>query len=348
MSPKVENNMLRHPFFKYSFFILLLVDLAFALGLIVLGMTSISLNTLLATSIWFVSFYWLPVWFAAFTILTVRTKGIENTFIEWLITVVFLTLGLSMTDYLLGLAFEGFSVMGNFVFFGGLTWGTPIYFITRYIESRGRISREKLARKKAQLQTLRYQLNPHFMFNSLNTISAYIHSNPDLADEVLHELADILRYSLDTGEVNSVALQQELAIINKYLNIEKVRFGDRLIVNFDIPDELLNTQVPPLILQPIVENSIKHNAKQTALSITIKVEKINHQSPISEKGTLKIAISDNGSGFSDEVLAKGFGKGIGMKNLQLRMEQLPQGKVTLSNGDLHKNKGATVTVEMAL
>ena len=340
--------MLRQPFFKYSFFILLLVDLTFTAGLIVFGMSSISLNTLFATSIWFVCFYWLPVWLAAFTILTIRAKGIENAFIEWFITVACLTLGLSITDHLLGLAFDGFSSMGNFIFWGGLSWGTPIYFITRYIESRGKISREKQARKQAQLQALRYQLNPHFMFNSLNTISAYIHANPDLADEVLHELADILRYSLDTGEANSVSLQQEIVIIDKYLNIEKARFGDRLIVNFDIPAELLNTQVPPLILQPIVENSVKHNAQQTELAITIKVEKIIHR----KDEILKILISDNGSGFSEAVLANGYGDGIGMKNLQLRMQQLPQGKVILSNGTNDKasasNTGATVLVEMAL
>ena len=186
------------------------------------------------------------------------------------------------------------------------------------------------------------------MFNSLNTISAYIHSNPDLADEVLHELADILRYSLDTGEKNSVSLQQEIAIIHKYLNIEKARFGDRLTVNLNIPAELLNTQVPPLILQPIVENSVKHNAQQTELTITIKVEKvINRKDEI-----LKILISDNGSGFSEAVLAKGYGQGIGMKNLQQRMQQLPQGKVSLSNGTSDKasadKTGATVLVEMAL
>ena len=340
--------MLRHPFFKYSFFILLLVDLTFTLGLIVAGISSFSIDSLIATSIWFVNFYWLPVWLAAFAILTIRDKGIENTFIEWLITVCCLTLGLSTTDQLLRFVFESNNIMGNFVFWGGLSWGTPIYFITRYIESRGRITREKKARKQAQLQTLRYQLNPHFMFNSLNTISAYIHSNPDLADEVLHELADILRYSLDTGEESSVSLQQEVAIIKKYLNIEKARFGDRLIVNFDIPDELLNTLVPPLILQPIVENAIKHNAKQTSLRVIIKVEEIINKSHISDQQTLKISISDNGSGFSDEVLAKGFGQGVGMKNLQQRMKQSHQGKVILSNNTLSNYKGATVTVEMAL
>ncbi|WP_231562098.1 sensor histidine kinase [Colwellia psychrerythraea] len=259
-----------------------------------------------------------------------------------------MSLGLSITNQLLLFTFDGYPSMGNFVFFGGFTWGVPIYFITRYIESKGKISQEKQARKQAQLQTLRYQLNPHFMFNSLNTISAYIHSNPNLADEVLHELADILRYSLDTGEANSVSLQQEIAIIDKYLKIEKARFGDRLTVNLDIPADLLNAQVPPLILQPIVENSVKHNAQQTQLTITIKVEKIaKHKDDI-----IRISISDNGSGFSEEVLVKGYGKGVGMKNLQQRMQQLAHGKVSLTNvsSDMTStsNTGATVMVEMAL
>ena len=340
--------MLRQPFFKYSFFILLLVDLTFTAGLIVFDVTSISLNTLLATSIWFVCFYWLPVWLAALLIFSIRLRGFHNVLLECFVAVLSMSLGLAITNQLLLFTFDSYASMGNFVFFGGITWGIPIYFISRYIESRGKILQEKQARKQAQLQTLRYQLNPHFMFNSLNTISAYIHSNPDLADEVLHELADILRYSLDTGEANSVSLQQEIAIIDKYLNIEKARFGDRLTVNLDIPAELLNTQVPPLILQPIVENAVKHNAQQTQLTITIKVEKIAKR----KDEILRISISDNGSGFSEAVLTKGYGKGIGMKNLQQRMQQLPQGKVSLSNGTSDKasadKTGATVLVEMAL
>ncbi|WP_057832499.1 sensor histidine kinase [Colwellia sp. TT2012] len=340
--------MLSQPFFKYSFFTLLAVDLMYTAGLIISGLSTISLDTLLATTIWFVSFYWLPVWAAAYVIFKLRYRSIENALIEWIITVMMMSIGILITEKFLKISFGDSFSLGNFLVLGGVVWGTPIYFISRYIESRGKITQEKQARKQAQLQALRYQLNPHFMFNSLNTISAYIHSNPDLADEVLHELADILRYSLDTGEKNSVSLQQEIAIIDKYLNIEKARFGDRLIVNFDIPAELLNTQVPPLILQPIVENSVKHNAQQNELVITIKVEKIAKN----KDEILRISISDNGSGFSEAVLTKGYGKGIGMKNLQLRMQQLPRGKVSLSNGtndkDSADNTGATVLVEMAL
>ena len=340
--------MLRHPFFKYSFVMLLITCLAYTGGMILLGVASFGLPSLYASLTWFVSFYWLPIWASAAIILTCRKKGFSNTPFEWLLTVSLMAIGNIITDELLALIFEDHQKMGAFVMLNGFLWGSVIYFVSRHMESKKNIEHAQQARKQAQLQTLRYQLNPHFMFNSLNTISAYIHSNPDLADEVLHELADILRYSLDTGEASSVSLQQEVAIIKKYLNIEKSRFGDRLTVSFDIPDELLNTQVPPLILQPIIENSIKHNANKTALEITIQVEKTHHKN----QPLLSILISDNGSGFCDEVLTKGFAQGVGMKNLQLRMQQLPRGKVTLGSnsnkGVILENKGATVLLEMAL
>jgi len=327
--------MLRHPFFKYSFFILLLIDLIFTTGLILTGASDISLGTLKATTIWFVCFYWLPVWLSAAIILQLRNKKIQYTILELSISVIILTLGMMMTDKILQFTFSEYKSMGPFVIFGGLTWAIPIYFVCRFIEHKKNIATEKSARKQAQLETLRYQLNPHFMFNSLNTISAYIHSKPDLADEVLHELADILRYSLDTAQTKSISLQQEIDIINKYFNIEKARFGDRLIVNYDISDVLLTHQIPPLLLQPIVENAIKHNAKQTELIINIKVEK--------QDGLLKVIINDNGSGFNETVLSQGFGLGVGMKNLQQRVAQLNQGKMTLNN----KN-GAEVLLEMAI
>jgi len=340
--------MLRHPFFKYSFVILLIICSSYTGAMILIHSASLSLSDVYVSLIWFVSFYWLPIWTSAAIIFTCRRKGFNNTLFEWLLTVSLMAIGNMVTDQLLAAFLDTHRKMGIFVILNGLLWGSGIYFVTRHLESKKNITQEKQARKQAQLQTLRYQLNPHFMFNSLNTISAYIHSNPDLADEVLHELADILRYSLDTGEASSVPLQQEIAIINKYLNIEKARFGDRLIVNFDIPENLLNTKIPPLLLQPIVENAIKHNIKQTALTITITVERI-----IQSFGPLLvISISDNGNGFIEEVLAKGFGTGVGMKNLQLRMKQLPQGRILLSNTTATENtqdsNGATVRLEMAL
>jgi signal transduction histidine kinase len=340
--------MLRHPFFKYSFVILLIICSSYTGAMILIHSASLTLSAVYVSLTWFVSFYWLPIWASAAIIFTCRKKGFSNTLFEWLLTVFLMAIGNIVTDQLLTLLSETHQKMGVFVILNGLLWGSGIYFVSRHLESKKNIAQEQQARKQAQLQTLRYQLNPHFMFNSLNTISAYIHSNPDLADEVLHELADILRYSLDTGEVSSVSLQQEIAIINKYLNIEKARFGDRLIVNFNIPEDLLNTKVPPLLLQPIVENAIKHNAKKTALTITITVERT-----IQSSGPLLITtISDNGTGFTEEVLVKGYGKGVGMKNLQLRMKQLPQGSILLRNEKTiekaRESSGATVRLEMAL
>ncbi|WDE13070.1 sensor histidine kinase [Thalassomonas haliotis] len=327
--------MFRHPFFKYSFFILLVIDLSYGAVLSLLSNIPISMGNLYAALIWFVTFYWLPVWAAAAAIFSLRKKGINNTPLEWALAVTLMILGNTVTDHTLQLFFKWHTPMGLNVIISGLIWGSGIYFFSRYLEGKRRISIEETARKQAQLATLRYQLNPHFMFNSLNTISAYIHTKPYLADEVLHELADILRYSLDTAEQESISLKQEIDIINKYINIEKARFGDRLTLEFDIPENLLAIQVPPLILQPVIENAVKHNARQKQLHIVLKVD-------ISDQ-LLKINIKDNGCGFSQTLLDEGLGSGIGIKNLSLRMAQLSRGKMHLSN-----DNGAVVALELAV
>ncbi|TDF34509.1 sensor histidine kinase [Alteromonadaceae bacterium M269] len=325
--------MLKHPFFRYSFFALLIIDTCYVLGLILVGASPVSWETLQAGTIWFVCFYWLPVWFAGSLILKLRSLWRQNTLAEWLISFASLTFGMFVTDQVLQLAYSDYCSMGGFVFFGGFIWSTPIYFVCRFIETNRKANSEKHARKEAQLATLRYQLNPHFMFNSLNTISAYIHTNPDLADDVLHELADILRYSLDTADAKVVSLQKEIDVINKYIAIEKARFGDRLNIEFVLPETIEGIELPPLILQPIVENAVKHNAKKISLNIVISIT--------TNQGRLTVKVKDNGIGFPKEVLDKGFGQGIGMKNLHQRVAQLKDGKLSLDN-----DNGAIVTMEM--
>ncbi|MBB1348074.1 sensor histidine kinase [Pseudoalteromonas sp. SG45-2] len=332
---KEAHTMLKHPFYKYSFFTLLIVDIAYALGLIIANSASFTTGSALAATVWFVTFYWVPVWSAAAVIFYLRNKHINKIAFEWLIAVVFMALGNVLTDILLTQLFDGHKSMGVFVVFNGLLWGSCIYFTSIFIENKKRATAEKHALKQAQLATLRYQLNPHFMFNSLNTISAYIHTNPDLADEVLHELADILRYSLDTAEQQQIPLQQELTIIEKYLNIEKARFGDKLQVNYHIPNRLKDISLPPLLIQPIIENAIKHNANQTSLILNITLSELPNG--------VKIQISDNGKGFSSDVIKHGHGNGVGMKNILKRVKQLGKSKVLLSN-----NNGAVVTLELAL
>lgn len=302
--------------------------------LILAGAAKFSVDNWIASSFWFVTFFWLPVWGAAYLIARLRKAEIEITMLEWFILVSCMALGNSVTDLLNHHVYQ-IPRMGVFVIANGVWWGSILYFATRFFESRKKIAKEKAYRKQAQLESLRYQLNPHFMFNSLNTISAYIHTNPNLADEVLHELADILRYSLDTAAKQRVPLEQELDIINKYLNIEKARFGDNLTINIDIEETLKNISVPPLLIQPVIENAIKHNQSHQQLTINLSIKSDNNK--------MYIEINDNGKGFPEDVLKQGFGQGIGMKNLKERVEQLKQGKITLTN-----KQGANVILEMAL
>jgi signal transduction histidine kinase len=325
--------MLSHPFFRYSFIALFIIDLGYVFGLILVGASNFSLETFRSTLVWFVCFYWLPVWAAGATILKMREIWKQNTLLEWAIAFIFLSAGMFLTDQILLQLYSGYNGMGGFVFFGGFTWSTIIYFVCRFIESNRKATLEKNARKEAQLETLRYQLNPHFMFNSLNTISAYIHTNPYLADDVLHELSDILRYSLDTADTKLVSLQQEVTIIKKYIAIEKARFGERFNVIFHLPTDIQHINIPPLILQPIVENAVKHNAENVELAITITVTE--------QQGVLAIEIKDNGKGFSPNILATGFANGIGMQNLRKRVKQLDKGSLDISN-----DNGAVVTLRM--
>ncbi|GHF83900.1 sensor histidine kinase [Thalassotalea marina] len=326
--------MLQHPFFKISFFALLTVDICYSITLVLVGLSPVSMSSVYASAIWFVTFFWLPVWLAGYLILKLRQNTNIGTIVEWLIVIVALSLGNAVTDLMINSLYQ-VPRMGWYVVPNALFWGTIIYFIFRFLETRQKALIETQSRKQAQLESLRYQLNPHFMFNSLNTISAYIHTNPDLADDVLHELADILRYSLDTSAHKFVPLSQELGIIKKYLNIEKARFADKLEVTIDSPTELNNVNIPPLVIQPIIENAIKHNAKQTNLKIAIKIRRIDNK--------LMVTVTDNGTGFIEPILTQGYGKGVGMKNLQQRIDQLEGGKIHLANVP-----GAQVKLEVPL
>ena len=170
----------------------------------------------------------------------------------------------------------------------------------------------------AKVQALRMQLNPHFLFNTLNAISTLIEHNPSKAKEMIVLLGDLLRYSLDDSENHEVTLNQETKFLRSYLDIQKVRFEDKLSVREDLPLEHMKAKVPSLILQPIVENSIKHGiSKMTKAGlIEISVRK--------EGDYLNIQISDNGPGL---FLQSGDGApsssgGLGLKNTQERLREL--------------------------
>ncbi|MHB0977299.1 MAG: histidine kinase [Candidatus Aquicultorales bacterium] len=182
------------------------------------------------------------------------------------------------------------------------------------------IDRQRELASQAELKALQAQINPHFLFNSLNTIAMFTRTNPKEARRLLLQFADFFRKSLEwKGEL--VPLEQELDYINSYLSLEKARFGDRLRVFEDVDDSALECRVPALSMQPLVENAVKHGLSLGGrLTVEINAKVI--------EGELNILVKDNGKGIPrselDKVLDFGYGKGggIGLSNVNERLKGL--------------------------
>ncbi|MCI0485166.1 MAG: histidine kinase [Blastocatellia bacterium] len=185
----------------------------------------------------------------------------------------------------------------------------------RYQERALQASQLETRLAQAQLDALRMQLHPHFLFNTLNTISVLMLKDVDAANRVLHRLSEMLRMTLKNINTQEVALRQELEFLELYLEIEEVRFRDRLTVRMKIDPATLDLRVPYLILQPLVENAIRHGIAphERAGLIEITAERRN--------GTLQLRVRDNGDGLKQESQTR-LGRGIGLANTQARLEQL--------------------------
>lgn len=164
--------------------------------------------------------------------------------------------------------------------------------------------------REAELQALKSQINPHFLFNSLNSISALTISNPEKAQEMVINLSTFMRYSLMHNEKEMVPFSRELENIKLYLSIEKVRFGKKLNAEFEIETNCLDVEIPNMILQPLFENAIKYGVYETTEQVTIKT--------ICEcdGNSLKIIISND----YDASTLKKKGEGIGLRNIRKRLE----------------------------
>jgi two-component system, LytTR family, sensor kinase len=189
-----------------------------------------------------------------------------------------------------------------------------IYYL--YINSedrKTRISKEsalKLQVKEAEIDRLKAQINPHFLFNSLNSVSSLITSQPEQAREMLVRLSGFLRYALESRHNNLTSLKSELENIRYYLEIEKVRFGKRLQFVFTAPEDCLEMTIPHMILQPLVENSIKHGVYESTEPVKIELVASCHQ-----KEFLYVEISND---FDPEAPPRK-GKGIGLINTKNRL-----------------------------
>jgi two-component system sensor histidine kinase LytS len=197
----------------------------------------------------------------------------------------------------------------------------------------------------AEIKALQAQINPHFLFNAINTIISYTRTSPNIASDLLVKLADVFRSNINPGSSN-VTLEKELEHCDAYIGIEKARFEDRIKISYDVSPEALLCKLPPLILQPLVENALKHGIlpREDGGEIVIGACKSN--------GTIRIAVKDNGVGMDQDQVkalfsekhktANSNGSGIGLKNVNARLVALFGADCALSVDSL-PGKGTTVS-----
>ncbi len=168
----------------------------------------------------------------------------------------------------------------------------------------------KILVNEAELTALRSQINPHFLFNSLNSISSLTITNPDKAQEMVIKLSDFLRYTLSHDKDEKASLKDEFSNLNRYLDIEKIRFGHRLNYKTNIPDDCDKFMIPNMILQPLIENAIKHGVYNSTEEVLVEL--------VCKYDEREIIIEISNEYDPDSVRKKG--SGIGLKNIQKRLQ----------------------------
>jgi two-component system LytT family sensor kinase len=220
-----------------------------------------------------------------------------------------------------------------------LTVSTPIK-IWNNARIEHRLQEQEKLLLAAKVEALKSQINPHFLFNTLTSVSSLIRSQPETARTVIQKLSGLLRKLMQSQE-QFVSLREELAAIDEYLDIEVIRFGSRLSVTKSIAPDTLDVVVPSLLLQPLVENCIKHGfaRKMGPGTITIRSRR--------ERDLAVIEIEDDGLGISDERLSHSLSSGIGLTNVNERLRVLygATGRLTITGSP---GKGALARVEIPL
>lgn len=187
------------------------------------------------------------------------------------------------------------------------------YIIIYYRNLQEKITAEVKLRetiKEAELSLLKSQINPHFLFNSLNSISSLTITNPEKAQEMIIKLSDFLRYVVSKNENNLIPFEQELENSKRYLEIEQIRFGAKLQFNFEMENDCSIAKIPTLLLQPLYENAVKHGVYESTEPIIIKTT-----CKLKEK-YMELVIENN---FENEMSSKK-GAGIGLRNIKNRLE----------------------------
>lgn len=200
-----------------------------------------------------------------------------------------------------------------------VTWST-FYFSYKlwleWAEQKERAEKADLLAHKAQLQMLRYQLNPHFLFNSLNSIRALVEADKETAKEIITELSEFLRYSLISKNFHNVPLKDEIEAIKHYFAIQKIRYEERLVVDFDIQPEAEEFPVLSFLIYPIIENAVKYGMETSSMPLKIEMKaKV-------ENNKLSIDISNTGKWVDklESINNNKTGTGTGLENVKQRLE----------------------------
>lgn len=229
-----------------------------------------------------------------------------------------------------------------------LAWGVTAYIVLLSMAHAAEFRRRDQARAigearlqaalaGARLDALRKQLEPHFLFNALNSIASLLRRDPDGAERMLARLGDFLRLTLDETTPQKVELRRELQLLDRYLGIERVRFRDRLTVAVEVPPELLGAQVPYLVLQPLVENAIRHGIAERAGpgKVVVRASRV--------EGSLRLRVEDDGPGLDDDGRPPKLG--VGLSNMRARLEQL-YGSGQRLTIESRPEQGARVTIDL--
>jgi LytS/YehU family sensor histidine kinase len=190
---------------------------------------------------------------------------------------------------------------------------------------------------EAQLQALQRQLHPHFLFNTLNTVSGLIRTDPDGADKMIDRLGDLLRMTLHKSGIQEVSLKEELDVLDKYVEIERTRFGSRLAIDMRVQPDTLDAQVPSLLLQPLVENAIRHGIAPNARPgwIAVHAER--------DHDDLLLQVLDNGDGLPPDRLMA-LNRGVGLDNTRARLGHLYRDRFEFTFSNLEQGLCVTIRI----
>ncbi len=217
--------------------------------------------------------------------------------------------------------------------------GVALDSAARLRERERREAQLEMQLRDAQLGALRMQLQPHFLFNSLNAVMALVRDHEtQRAVHALSLLSDILRTTVGAGDAQETTLDEELGFVGRYLEIERVRFGERLRVLVDVPDELRDLLVPTFVLQPFVENALKHGVLRERGSNEIAIV------ARAEAGTLHLTVRDDGRGLPRE----GTGGGVGIPNARARLQRMYAAASVLTVRDADRGTGVVVDIALPL